>query len=94
MHFVTAGTEGLPGAAFDCQESNLLTLGNDIMRFHGNKRRPLRPSRRGVITLEWLLLITVVVIGVVGGLGVVRNALLEELHELAICIQSLNVCTP
>lgn len=51
------------------------------------------PRRRGVLTLEWILLITVVVIGVIGGLGAVRNATLGELTDLAEAIESLNVKT-
>jgi len=52
-----------------------------------------RPRRRGVLTLEWILLITVVVIGVIGGLGAVRNATLGELTDLAEAIEALNVKT-
>jgi hypothetical protein len=52
-----------------------------------------RARRRGVLTLEWILLITVVVIGVIGGLGAVRNATLGELTDLAEAIESLNVKT-
>lgn len=37
----------------------------------------------GVLTFEWVLLITVVVIGVVGGLSSVRDAIISELGDLA-----------
>ena len=47
--------------------------------------------RRGVLTLEWILLVTVIVIGVIGGLGVVRSATLGELKDLAQAITQLNV---
>ena len=50
------------------------------------RRRP-----RGVLTLEWILLITVLVIGVIGGLGAVRKAVVGELVDLAEAIESLNV---
>ena len=50
-------------------------------------------KRRGVLTLEWILLITVVVIGIIGGLGAVRNATLGELTDLAEAIEALNVKT-
>jgi hypothetical protein len=53
--------------------------------------RPQR--RRGVLTMEWVLLITVVVIGIIGGLGAVRNATLGELVDLAEAIESLNIKT-
>ena len=48
-------------------------------------------KRRGVLTLEWILLITVIVIGIIGGLGAVRNATTAELIDLAAAIESLNV---
>jgi hypothetical protein len=53
------------------------------------RRRP----RRGVITLEWILIITVLVIGVIGGIGLVRNAVVEEMADMAESIQSLQVKT-
>src|SRR5687767_5333056 len=46
-----------------------------------NQRRLHR--RRGVLTLEWILLVTVIVLGVIGGLGLVRNATVAELKDLA-----------
>ncbi len=38
---------------------------------------------RGVLTFEWVLLITVLVIGIVGGLSAVRDALITELGDVA-----------
>jgi hypothetical protein len=52
-----------------------------------------RHKRRGVLTLEWILLVTVLVIGVIGGLGAVRNATINELQDLAEAIEALNVKT-
>ena len=49
-----------------------------------------RKQRRGILTFEWILLVTVLVIGVIGGLGAVRNAILVELHDLADAIETLN----
>lgn len=49
--------------------------------------------RRGVMTLEWVLIVTVLVIGVVGGLGAVRNATLTEMQELSDVIDQFNVKT-
>ncbi|MEX0865815.1 MAG: hypothetical protein WD030_00560 [Pirellulales bacterium] len=46
--------------------------------------------RRGMLTLEWILLLTVVVIGVIGGLAAVRDAILDELHDLQQIIMNLN----
>jgi len=47
-------------------------------------------KRRGVLTFEWILLISLLVIGIIGGLSAVRNALLCELGQLADCIAALN----
>jgi hypothetical protein len=58
-----------------------------------SKSRSGSRKRRGVLTLEWILLITVVVIGIIGGLGAVRNATLGELTDLAEAIEALNVKT-
>ena len=53
-----------------------------------SKPRHLR-RRRGVLTLEWILLVTVIVIGIIGGLGIVRNATVGELRDLAEAITAL-----
>ena len=37
----------------------------------------------GVLTFEWILLITVLVIGIVGGLSATRDALVTELGDVA-----------
>jgi hypothetical protein len=52
-----------------------------------------KKQRRGVLTLEWILIVTVLVIGVIGGLGAVRNATVAELGDLAEAIESMNVKT-
>ena len=52
-----------------------------------------RSNRRGVLTLEWILIVTVLVIGVIGGMGAVRNATVAELGDLAEAIEALNVKT-
>jgi hypothetical protein len=46
-----------------------------------------------MLALEWILLISLLVIGIIGGLAVVRDALLCELQDVANCIQALNCCT-
>lgn len=59
------------------------------------RKVPVRPSarrRRGVLAFEWILLITLLVIGIIGGLSAVRDAIVLELKDLATCVQSLNVC--
>ena len=52
-----------------------------------------RQSRRGVLSLEWILLITVLVVGIIGGLGAVRNAMISELQDLAEAIDNINIKT-
>jgi hypothetical protein len=49
-------------------------------------------SRRGILTFEWILLISLLVIGIIGGLSAVRNSLLCELNDLDHCVQALNTC--
>jgi hypothetical protein len=44
-----------------------------------------------MLTVEWILIVTVVVIGIVGGLAAVRNSILSELHDLAGAIDALNI---
>ena len=61
------------------------------MKWFGRWTRRHSSRRRGVLTLEWVLLITVVVIGVIGGLGAVRAALNSELIDLAEAIEALNI---
>lgn len=54
---------------------------------------PGRRTRRGAITLEWVLIVTVLVIGIIGGLGLVRNALVLEMQDMSESIMSLQVKT-
>lgn len=55
-------------------------------------RRTRRQKRRGSLTFEWIVLMTVVGIGVFSGLGVVRNELVEEFGELVDTICATDVC--
>ncbi|MBN2474987.1 MAG: hypothetical protein JXB62_10295 [Pirellulales bacterium] len=45
--------------------------------------KALRDDDHGVLTFEWILLITLLVIGIVGGLSAVRDALIDELGDVA-----------
>lgn len=45
---------------------------------------------KGVLTFEWILLLTVLVIGIVGGLSAVRDALITELGDVAEAMISLD----
>ena len=51
----------------------------------------LRKDTRGEVFVEYILLLTIVGIGVIVGLGVLRTALINELGELAQAI--LNIST-
>ncbi len=53
------------------------------------QRRRLAERRRGSVVLEYLLLCTIVGIGVIVGLAVVRDALVTELKDLAFAIRLL-----
>ena len=61
-----------------------------MKRPRGNRKRGLK--RLGVLTFEWILLISLLVIGVIGGLSAVRNALLCELGDLSECIRAIDMC--
>jgi hypothetical protein len=49
--------------------------------------------RKGALALEWILLITIVVIGVLGGLAAVRNATVQEITDLSKAVEQINVKT-
>ena len=55
------------------------------------RRKSVSASRRGGLTLEWVLLVTVLIIGTVGGVAMVRNALILEDQEMidTICQMSI-----
>jgi len=40
-------------------------------------------EEQGVLTFEWVLLITVVIIGVVGGFSAMRDAVIDEMGDVA-----------
>lgn len=45
---------------------------------------------QGVLTFEWILLITLLVIGIVGGLSAVRDATISELGDLSHAIVNID----
>ncbi len=55
----------------------------------GQNQKQNRRRRRGVLTLEWILIITVLVIGIIGGLGAVRNAVTGELLDIAEAVEAI-----
>jgi len=44
--------------------------------------RRIKKRSRGALTFEWVLLITVLAIGIVGGLSAVRDAVIDELGDV------------
>ena len=54
--------------------------------------RRMRHRRRGAITLEWILLVTVIIIGTVGAVAAVRNALVLEYVEILETICKMSIC--
>ena len=55
-------------------------------------RHSPRNKRRGAITLEWILLVTVIIIGTVGAVAAVRNALVTEYVEVLETICKMSIC--
>jgi pilus assembly protein Flp/PilA len=49
-----------------------------------------RRRRRGEIAIEWILLATILGIGVIGGLGTARNAIIVELKDIADAVSALD----
>ena len=45
---------------------------------------------QGVLTFEWVLLVTLLTIGVVGGISAVRDAVISELGDVAQAMVSLD----
>jgi Flp pilus assembly pilin Flp len=50
-----------------------------------------RPQRRGVVTAEYLLLVTLIGIGVLVGLATLRNAIVAELTDCATAVSKIIV---
>lgn len=44
----------------------------------------------GVLTFEWILLVTLLTIGIVGGVAAVRDALIDELGDVAQAMLALD----
>lgn len=45
--------------------------------------RRFRKKDCGVLTFEWVLLITVMIIGIIGGYSAMRDAVIDEMGDLA-----------
>ena len=62
-----------------------------MTHLNSRNRSLKRARRRGGITLEWVLLVTVLIIGTVGGVAAVRNALILEYQEMIETICEMSV---
>ena len=60
-----------------------------MSKFQLSKAKHAR--RRGALTLEWILLVTVLIIGTVGGIAAVRNALILEYKEMIESISKMSI---
>ena len=67
---------------------------NMIEKVADKSNVPARTRRRGFIAIEWILALTILVIGIVGGLSAVRNAILDELNDICKCIKVIEICPP
>ena len=61
-----------------------------MRRFLQKKPKNSAKRRRGTIFVEYILLLTIVGIGVLVGLACVRTALVDELIDLAAAIDAIN----
>lgn len=48
-----------------------------------------KTQRRGVVTAEYLLLVTLIGIGVLVGLAALRNAIVDELQDCATAVKNI-----
>lgn len=48
--------------------------------------------RRGILTLEWMLLMILFGVGLIGGVAALRSVLISEYCGLVQCIEQVNVC--
>lgn len=55
-------------------------------------RNSPRRTRRGFLTIEWIILVTVIIIGAIAAVGLIRNQLIEEYQELTQSICETNLC--
>jgi hypothetical protein len=60
-----------------------------MFRSRGFQKRP-GAVRRGVLSFEWMLIVTLLVVGLIGGLAGVRNAILDGLFDLESAIEAMN----
>lgn len=52
---------------------------------------PIWRDERGVLTFEWVLLLTLLTIGIISGLTAVRDAIIDELGDVAEATTSIDL---
>jgi Flp pilus assembly pilin Flp len=62
----------------------------DVLKRLTKRVRRANLRRRGSVFVEYILLVTLVGIGIIAGLATVRNALINELFDLANAINAIN----
>ena len=55
-----------------------------------NRMQLIWTEEDGVLSFEWTLLLTLVVIGIVGGLAAARDAIIDELGDIAEAAQGID----
>jgi len=43
----------------------------------------MRTHRKGSLTFEWILVVTLLIVGIVGGISAIRDAIIDELGDIA-----------
>ncbi|MCR5163214.1 MAG: hypothetical protein K6C40_04265 [Thermoguttaceae bacterium] len=46
--------------------------------------------RRGSLSFEWIVITTLLVIGMISGLGALRNSVVQKLDDLTTSVETLN----
>lgn len=64
--------------------------GNHVLNHLRRKSKRLTKRTRGAVFVEYLLLVTLVGLGVIVGLATLRSALINELGDLAQAINAIN----
>ncbi len=47
-------------------------------------------NRRGALSFEWIIIVTLLVIGMIGGLGALRNSILAKVADMSVSVDNLN----
>lgn len=80
----------LPVLAARTRRGFILPIGLIVMKRLSALLQRLRRDERGSVFVEYLLLVTLIGIGVIAGLAAVRTALLNELADLVNAINAIN----